>query len=84
MNATTKSLPPYKNGVDDCMQMRALFNELLPQIRRLLHRDHEPTVMKKASKILKDGGTGVFTTSTILKGEVRCCHCCRHILRSMS
>jgi hypothetical protein len=81
MNATTKYDP--QKWIDDCKQMKALFNELLPQIRRLLHRDHEPTVMKKASKIIEDGGTGVFTTTTILKGEVRC-HCCRHILRSTS
>ena len=50
-----------------------LFNELIPQIRRLLHRDHEPIVTKKLSKALKDAGNGVFTTTTVLKGEVCIC-----------
>jgi hypothetical protein len=52
----------------------ALFNELIPQIRRLLHREHEPIVTRKLSKALKNAGNGVFTTTTVLKGEV--CHMC--------
>ena len=49
---------------------QVLFHELLPQIRRLLHRDHEPIVTRKLSKVLKNAGNGVFTTTTVLKGEV--------------
>ena len=48
----------------------ALFNELIPHIRRLLHREHEPIVTKKISKVLRNAGQGVFTTTTVLKGEV--------------
>jgi hypothetical protein len=49
--------------------MKALLKGLAPQIRRLIHRDHEPIVTKQASKI-NNAGMGVYTTCSVMKGEV--------------
>jgi hypothetical protein len=49
--------------------MKAFLQSLAPQIRRLLHPDHEPIVTKRISSIY-DAGLGVYTTRFVIEGEV--------------